>query len=172
MNATRRLSPIALALAIAALVFGVTAWKVFTGVRAAPEVQFATLSGELINMSDLRGKVTLVNFWATSCAPCVKEIPALAQTYLQYKARGYETIAVAMDFDPPNYVKAFTERNALPFKVALDARGEVAKRFGDVRVVPTTFLIDRQGRIIRTWLGEIDFKQLAPVLEAALKDPA
>jgi peroxiredoxin len=144
--------------------------------QGAPQVTFATLKGELINTSDLRGKVTLINFWATSCAPCVKELPGIAATYKKYNAQGFETIAVAMEYDPPNYVKSFSERNQLPFKVALDARGEIAKEFGkingDVRVVPTSFVIDKQGRVIKSYLGELDFVKFEALLQAALKEAA
>lgn len=143
---------------------------------AAPQVKFATLKGELISTADLRGKVTLINFWATSCAPCVKELPGIAAAWKKYNTQGFETIAVAMEYDPPHYVKSFTERHQLPFKVALDARGEIAKAFGaingDVRVVPTSFVIDRQGRVIKRYLGELDFVKFEALLVAALKEAA
>jgi thiol-disulfide isomerase/thioredoxin len=89
----------------------------------APEVTFSTLQGERLSTASLRGKVVLVNFWATSCVTCVKEMPKLVETHRKYQARGFETLAVAMGYDPPNYVLAYTERNALPFKVALDPQG-------------------------------------------------
>ena len=168
----RQLSPIAIAIAIAVLVLGVTANRLFNGAKPAPEVRFATLKGELVNTSDLRGKVVLVNFWATTCAPCVQEIPALAANHEKYQAQGFDTIAVAMEYDPPLLVKSYAECNQLPFKVALDARGEIAKRFGDVQLVPSSFVIDRQGRIIRSYVGALDFAKLRPILEAALKEPA
>ena len=153
------------------------AWLYFAGApQPAPQVKFATLKGELISTSDLRGKVTLINFWATSCAPCVKELPGIAAAYRKYSAQGFEVIAVAMEYDPSNYVKNFTERHQLPFKVALDARGEIAREFGkfsgEVRVVPTSFVIDRQGRIIKSYLGELDFVKFHALLEAALKEAA
>ena len=155
----------------------VAAWLYLASApQAAPQVQFATLKGELISTADLRGKVTLINFWATSCAPCVKELPGIAAAYKKYQAQGFETIAVAMEYDPPQYVKTFTERHQLPFKIALDARGELAREFGKagggVRVVPTSFVIDRQGRIIKSYLGELDFVKFNALLEAALKEPA
>ena len=165
-------SPIASAFAIAALIFGLTARQIFSGIQEVPEVRFATLKGELVNMSDLRGRVVLVNFWATSCAPCVKEMPQLVATYSAYKERGFETVAVAIDYDPPNLVKDFAERFKLPFIVAFDPRGEIAKRFGGVRAVPASYLIDRRGRVVMTQLGEIDFAKLKPLLEAALKEPS
>ena len=137
-----------------------------------PQVRFSMLSGELVSTADLRGKVTLVNFWATSCVPCMTEMPKMVQTYNQFKDRGFETIAVAMEYDPPNNVKSYTERNKLPFKVAMDARGEIAKGFGDVSVIPTTFIIDRKGRIIKTYLGEPDQAALHELLDGALKEAA
>ena len=158
-------------------VLGVAAWLVLASApQPAPQVKFATLKGELITTSDLRGKVTLINFWATSCAPCVKELPGIAATWKKYNAQGFEVIAVAMEYDPSNYVKNFTERNQLPFKVALDARGEIAREFGkvsgEVRVVPTSFVIDKRGRIIKSYLGELDFVKFQALLEAALKEAA
>ena len=77
-----------------------------------------------------------------------------------------------MDYDPPNLVKDFAERFKLPFIVAFDPRGEIAKRFGGVRAVPASYLIDRRGRVVMTQLGEIDFAKLKPLLEAALKEPS
>jgi peroxiredoxin len=171
MKSLRAFSPIAPAFAIAALIFGITAHRMFSsGLSEAPEVRFATTRGELLSTSDLRGKVILINFWATSCAPCLKEMPQLAATHVKYAAQGFETVAVAMDYDPPGLVRDFALRHALPFRVAFDTRGEIAKRFGDVRVVPTSFLIDRHGRVILTRAGELDFGTLHPLLEKALKE--
>jgi peroxiredoxin len=172
MKSLKAFSPIALAFAIAALILGVTAQRIFSGLKEAPEVRFSMLDGRLVNMSDLRGRVTLINFWATSCVPCVREMPQLGSTYLKYKAQGFETVGVAMDYDPPALVKDFALRFKLPFAIAFDARGEIARRFGDVRAVPASFVIDKRGRIILAQLGELDFERLHAVLEIALKEPA
>ena len=137
---------------------------------SAPEVRFQTLAGESIATSELRGKVVLVEFWATSCVTCVEEMPKVIQTYNQFKDRGFETIAVAMDYDPPNHVLDYAQKNALPFKVALDVKGEVARSFGDVVLTPTSFLIDRQGRIVKQYLGTPDMQQFHALLEAKLKE--
>ena len=169
---TRQLGLTLAALAIA----GLLTFVLFGRTPLAPDVKFSTLSGQVISTADLKGKVTLINFWATSCAPCVKELPGMAEVYKKYQAQGFETIAVAMEYDPPNYVKNFTERHKLPFPVALDARGEIAQAFGkvsgEVRVVPTSFVIDKRGRIIKSYLGELDFAKLQTLLEAALKEAA
>ena len=135
---------------------------------AAPSVSFTSLAGEKIAMQDLRGKVVLVNFWATTCAPCAREMPRLSETYRKYRARGLETIAVAMSYDPPMYVERFARHNELPFKVALDGRGEIAKAFEGVDVTPTTYIINKQGKIIRHIAGELDFPTLEALLEKEL----
>jgi peroxiredoxin len=172
MTFLKRFGPLALAFAIAALILGVTAQRMFAGgIREAPEVRFSTLKGELLNMSDLRGRVVLVNFWATSCAPCVKEMPRLAAIWNRYQARGFDTIAVAMDYDPPNLVADFARRFNLPFRVAYDPRGEIAMRFGKVRAIPASFVVGRQGQIVFHQEGELDFARLDAVLEAALREP-
>jgi peroxiredoxin len=135
----------------------------------APQVTFTSLKGEKISMGSLRGKVVLVNFWATSCVGCIHEMPQMIDTYRKYNTQGLETIAVAMSYDPPNYVLNYTEKNALPFKVALDVQGSIARAFGDVQLTPTTFVIDKHGNIIKRILGEPDFAQLRTLLEKELQ---
>ena len=83
----------------------------------APNVTFTTITGQKINMADLRGKVVLVNFWATGCSVCVREMPDLVNTYNAYKAKGFEVIAVAMPYDPPAQVLNYVTQKALPFPV-------------------------------------------------------
>ena len=136
----------------------------------APQVTFVSLTGEKITTASLRGKVVLVNFWATDCVICVKEMPEMARTYDRYRERGLEFIAVAMKHDPPNRVIAYAENNRLPFQVALDPLGELAQAFGDVRFTPTTFIIDKRGRIVSRIQGEPDFARLHALLEEKLKE--
>lgn len=134
----------------------------------APDVEFVRLDGSRGRIGELRGKVLFVNFWATSCASCVAEMPELVATHKRYHERGYETLAVAMSYDPPAYVSSFTERRALPFWVALDNTGAVAKAFGDIRLTPTSFLIDKRSRIVKRYVGMPDFKALHGLIEELL----
>ena len=83
--------------------------------QAAPEVTFQDLAGQKVSTSSLKGKVVIVNFWATSCATCIKEMPQLVDTYQKYKDRGLDLIAVAMKYDAPSYVVNFTQTRQLPF---------------------------------------------------------
>ncbi|MBP8147217.1 MAG: TlpA family protein disulfide reductase, partial [Acidovorax sp.] len=80
-----------------------------TGRTAAPESTFVLLDGSSQTTADLRGKVTLVNFWATSCTTCVAEMPEIIATHQKFNSRGFDTIAVAMSYDPPSYVVNFAE---------------------------------------------------------------
>ncbi len=136
--------------------------------KTAPDVFFTTLTGEKVTMQSLRGKVVMVNFWATSCVTCVKEMPQMVDTYNKYQAQGLDFIAVAMSYDPPNYVLNFAETRKLPFKVALDPQDSLAMSFGDVKLTPTTFVIDKDGHIIKRYVGEPVFSELHQLLEKAL----
>lgn len=160
-------------LILAVVVAGAVAFAAFaiwSAKPAAPQVTFVSLQGEKITTADLRGKVVLVNFWATDCATCVKEMPEVVATYNKYHGQGFETIAVAMKHDPPNYVLNYTEKNKLPFKVALDPVGDLARAFGDVKLTPTTFIIDKQGKLVMRILGEPDFAKLHALLEEKLQE--
>lgn len=159
-----------LILLVVAAAIGLALYGILFDRTPAPPVTFVSLKGERIAMADLRGKVVLIEFWATDCSTCVKEMPQLVATYDKYRAQGFETIAVAMKHDPPNYVIAYTEKNGLPFKVALDPVGELARAFGDVKFTPTTFVIDKRGAVVARILGERDFARLHALLEEKLED--
>lgn len=134
----------------------------------APEATFTTLEGRQIALADLRGKVVLVNFWATSCPGCIKEMPDMVETYQRYKDRGFEIVAVAMSYDPPNYVATFAKTRQLPFPVALDVDGAHARAFGNVQLTPTSFIIGKDGSILEQKLGELDFVRLNALLDKEL----
>jgi peroxiredoxin len=134
----------------------------------APASTFTTLEGKTLTLDELRGKVVLVNFWATSCPGCIKKMPDMIEVYREYKDRGFEIIAVAMSYDPPNYVQSFVQTRQLPFPVALDVTGEHARAFGDVQLTPTTFIIGKDGRILEHRLGDIDFVRLRVLLDREL----
>ena len=161
------------AAALAVLAIGVGAYLTFQSVAhpdKAPSVAYTLLDGKKANTDDLRGKVVLVNFWATSCTTCVKEMPHIVSTYEKFKGRGYETIAVAMSYDPPAYVINFAETRKLPFGVAIDNTGQIAKSFGNVKVTPTSLLINKKGEIVKRFVGEPDFAKLHDLVEKLLAE--
>jgi peroxiredoxin len=134
----------------------------------APASKFVLLDGSTTTTADLKGKVTLVNFWATTCVTCVKEMPSLVSTYNKYQGKGFETVAVAMSYDQPAWVLNYAQTRQLPFKVALDNTGDIARSWGDVKLTPTTYLVDKQGRIVKRFVGEPDFTALHNLIEELL----
>ncbi len=165
-------------LCVLAVAIGWGAYEVFIHqtltptITRAPNATFASIKGETIALSGLRGKVVLVNFWATDCPICLKEMPQLIAMHQKFQARGFETVAVAMWYDPPNRVVSYADKRALPFKVVFDPVGEHAKAFGDVTLTPTTFVVDKRGNIVGRFLGEPDFGKLHELIEKKLTEPA
>ena len=159
---TRRLALAALAIATLALAA--------CGKSEAPASTFVLLDGSSQTTADMKGKVTLVNFWATSCTTCVAEMPQIVATYDKYKDKGYDTIAVAMQYDPPSYVVNFAQTRKLPFKVAIDNTGAVAKAWGDVRLTPTTYIVTKRGEIVKSYVGAPDFPALHQLIEKLLAE--
>jgi len=141
-----------------------------SGAQAAPESTFVLLDGSKQSTADLKGKVTLVNFWATSCVTCVAEMPQVVSTYNKYKAQGYDTLAVAMSYDPPSYVVNYAQTRQLPFKVAIDNTGANAKAWGDVQLTPTTYLVNKRGQIVKQYVGQPDFAALHQLIEKLLAE--
>ncbi len=155
---------LAAVLAVAAVVY------LGTGRAVAPASTFVLLDGSKQTTADLKGKVTLVNFWATSCTTCVAEMPDLVATHEKYQGRGYQTLAVAMSYDPPAYVVNFTQSRKLPFLVAIDNTGAVAQAWGDVKLTPTTYLVNKRGEIIKRYVGTPDFDELHKLIEQLLAE--
>jgi peroxiredoxin len=140
-------------------------------VEQAPAVSYTLLDGRRGELASLRGHVVLVNFWSTDCAPCVEEMPALADTWRRFSPQGFETLAVSMQYDPPALVSDFAQARALPFPVVIDNTGEIAQRFGGVQYTPTSLLINKRGEIVRRWVGKTDFAALAPLIARLDAEP-
>ena len=154
--------PLMVVALIAALFFGLNQKT------SAPAVTFTTIQGQKINMADLRGKVVLVNFWATDCPSCVQEMPELVQTYNTYKAKGFEVIAVAMPYDPPAQVLNYATQKKLPFPVMHDGLGEITHAFVDVKLTPTAYIFDKAGNRVQRTVGTLDFVKLRATLDELL----
>jgi peroxiredoxin len=166
MKSNSRLTVSAVVIALVALAAGI--YSALPRAMASPEVNFIGVKGEQFAMSSLKGKVVLVNFWATSCSVCVAEMPKMVQTYEKYRDQGLETVAVAMSYDPPDRVFAYAQQNKLPFRVTLDIFGKAMEAFGGIRGTPTTFLVDRTGKIVHRFEGEPDFAKLGGLIEKEL----
>lgn len=137
-----------------------------------PDLPYTRIDGSQHRTSDLKGQVTLINFWATSCTTCVKEMPQLIATQNKFKVQGLQTLAVAMQYDPPAYVMQFAQSRQLPFQVVMDHTGDLAKAFGPVQLTPTTFVVNKKGEIVKRYIGEPDFDALHTLLGQLLAEPA
>ncbi len=146
------------------------AFLAVSGKSEAPASTFVLLDGSKRTTAEMKGKVTFVNFWATSCTTCVAEMPRLVQTYVKFRPRGYDHIGVAMSYDPPSYVVNFAETRQLPFQVAIDNTGAVAQAWGDVKLTPTSYLVNKKGEIVKRYVGEPDFAELHQLIEKLLAE--
>ncbi|WP_157779607.1 TlpA disulfide reductase family protein [Cupriavidus pauculus] len=129
---------------------------------------FTTIDGRRIALSDLGGRIVLVNFWATTCGTCLAEMPELIAIYRQYQPRGLEVIAVAMPYDDLQQVRQYAAKQALPFPVVFDQGGALARDYEQVQVTPVTFVIDPSGQRISKTVGVINFAKLRAFLDASL----
>lgn len=136
----------------------------------APVSTFTLLDGSRMTSAALTGKVSLINFWATSCTSCVAEMPELVATHNKFKEKGFETVAVAMSYDPPSYVVNFAQSRQLPFKVAIDNTGVLARDWGDIQLTPTTLLVNKRGEIVKRFVGTPNFSELHQLIEKLLAE--
>jgi peroxiredoxin/Cu/Ag efflux protein CusF len=118
----------------------------------APDFSLPDLSGVPIRLSDLRGKVVVVNFWLMRCGPCRAEMPTLDALYRRYKDRGLEVLAVNLDTDTASAVQAFVHDTGVTFRVALDPSSSTAQIY-PVLILPTTYLVDRAGNVVVQEVG-------------------
>lgn len=164
-----------LAVGVIALALAAAAVAAFLGLAsarrdAAPEVAYTLIDGRQGTLQALRGKVVLVSFWSMNCDTCVNEMPSIVATDGKFRSQGYETLAVAMSYDPPVFVSGFAESRKLPFGVAIDNTGAIARSFGNVQLTPTSFLIDKHGRVVKRYVGAPDFAALDELVEQLLAE--
>ncbi|HYD51487.1 MAG TPA: TlpA disulfide reductase family protein, partial [Gemmatimonadaceae bacterium] len=117
-----------------------------------PSFSLTTLDGVAVSDESLRGRVVLVNVWATWCPPCRVEMPGFQDVYDRHRARGFTIVGISTDVRGPEHVTRFLREHAITYPVAM-ARGAALREFGDVGLLPTSFLLDREGRIRHTVRG-------------------
>jgi peroxiredoxin len=125
-------------------------------IEKAADFSLKDLRGGAVSLSSMRGKVVLLNFWATWCPPCLSEMPSLNKLYLELRPRGFEVVAVSLDKSAEN-VGEYISKKGFKFLVLIDERNTVSKRY-KVFSTPTSFLIDRQGNIVERFYGEYDWQ--------------
>ncbi len=134
-----------------------------------PETEFVLLDGRKISMQTLRGRPVMVSFWATTCTPCIEELPDFIRLYQEWHRLGFELIAVAMPYDPPTRVQEFVQRHGLPYPVALDIDGKITSAFGGVPYVPAAFIIAPNGTIELSYTGRLDITKAQRIISKYLQ---
>ena len=130
-----------------------------------PELEFNILGDDKLISKNLEDKIVIINFWATDCSTCIKEMPILTKIYDKYK-NDIELIAVAMPYDLPSRVINFKDKNQIPFKIALDSDGKILEKFNKVRLTPTTIITNKQQIIQNTIIGEINYQNLDKLIDS------
>jgi thiol-disulfide isomerase/thioredoxin len=123
-------------------------------VTTAPDFELKDVEGKVFHLSDAKGTVRLVDFWATWCAPCREEIPMFKDLHATYGAKGFTLVGIAMDDEGLAKVKPYVDELKIPY-LTLIGNEDVAKAFGGVVGFPSKFLVDRDGRIVDTWVGAV-----------------
>lgn len=155
-----------LALVIVALVGYV--WFAPPVREPAPNVRLDMLNGGQAELGEYRGEPVMLVFWATTCSTCVAEMPEVVELHHDLADDGLNIVGVAMAYDPRKQVEALVERRQLPYDIVLDDGGTIATAFNEVRVTPTTVLIDPDGGVVWQRIGPIDFDGLRRQLEPML----
>ncbi len=137
-----------------------------TGDKAS-DFTLETADGKKVTLSELRGQVVLLNFWATWCGPCVKEIPAFLDVYKEYKSKGFEIVGISLDRGGWKQVTPFVKRMNITYPVVI-GDGKLVEAYGNFYGIPTTFLIDKNGNIVTRHIGLMTKAQLEEHLDKLL----
>lgn len=134
--------------------------------KKAPDFTLRDINNRPFNLSSLRGKVVILNFWATWCPPCRAEMPPLNNLYREMRNKGLEVVAISTDRSS-SVIKDYISKNPIDFTVLIDTDNKVSRQF-KVFSIPTTFLIDRNGIIIERYLGEENWT--SPEIKKKIKE--
>ena len=135
--------------------------------RPAGSLPLTTLDGSKKSLADYKGKVVLVDFWATWCAPCVKVMPDLQKLHDKLSKKGFAVLGVSVDEEGAKKVKPFVEKRKFTYPILIDESGGW-KKWG-VQSIPALFLVDKEGQIVKQWAGKVDHKELEKSVAELLK---
>jgi peroxiredoxin len=133
----------------------------------APNFKLKAADGTTIELQKLKGKVVLVNFWATWCPPCRTEIPGMMKVYDKYKAKGFEIVGISVDNGGWDDVRPWLEKHPVNYPIVV-GDGNLAQAYGGIRNIPTTFLVDRKGNIVLKHVGGLTEEEFEKMVKKAL----
>ena len=136
--------------------------------QKAPNFILNTYAGKIIELSKLKGKVVIVNFWATWCPPCRAEIPDFIKVYNVYKSKGVEIIGIALDEEGWSKVKPFVDKNKINYPIVLGSM-DIVQQYGGIQGIPTTFFVDKNGDVADMQVGMLSKERLEQKLILLLK---
>lgn len=153
---------------VAIMVIALTIFTLMPKKDSAPEFQTVDLAGKNISHIDLQNRVTLINFWFPSCPGCVSEMPKLIKMSQDYQGKDFQILGIAVPVDPLSSVQQYVQERHIPFRIAFDTDKQVTQKFVKTELFPTSVLINKRGEILKTFVGEPDFKQLYQEVDAEL----
>lgn len=135
--------------------------------KKAADFSLKGADGKTVTLSALKGKVVLVNFWATWCGPCRAEVPGFMEVYEKYKSKGFEIVGISLDEEGWQVVNPFVQRYKVTYPIVIGS-GKLVESYGGFDVIPTTFLVDKNGAIVKEHIGYMSKEELEKQLRSLL----